>query len=138
MDYFEYPEASVDDWAREFDIEEVLERSHEHQKHRIEQELEQLEEQVVERDALHHEIHEELESKLDWYLDRLDTLYTRGIGHREDRDQLKAKIEEFYQLLRTEKRAHWRDTQDLKQERRSLVRELAELQDSAESVRELL
>lgn len=79
----------------------------------------------------------ELEGKIDQYQDRLAHLYTIGKGRMDGtRERLKDQIVMFYQELRDEHRAHWRDRQDLEQERRAVHRELAEAQD--ESLSDLL
>jgi trichohyalin len=90
----------------------------------LEQQLEQIKKQLEERDRIFEENRNELESKLDWYLERLQDEYN-SVGP-ESVDELKEKIEEFYELLRVEKRKHWRDRQELERERRSIERELRE------------
>jgi len=111
-------------WA-EIDIEELLERSQETQRERLDRELAQIERQLAERDRVHDEIVDELEWKIETYSDRLEHLYTLQKGRTDGtRDQLKERLLAFYQELREERREHWRDRQQLEQERREIRREL--------------
>lgn len=126
MEYFDYGTENLDTG---FDVEEFLEQSQQHQEQQLEQQLERIKEQLEERDRIFEENRDEIESKLDWYLERLQDEYN-SVGS-ESVDDLKEKIEEFYELLRVEKRKHWRDRQELEQERRELRRELDELADSS-------
>lgn len=125
MEYFDYGAEHLDTG---FDVEEFLEQSQRHQEQRLEQQLERIKKQLEERDRIFEENRNELESKLDWYLERLQDEYNSA--GPESVDELKGKIEEFYELLRVEKRKHWRDRQELEQERRKLLRELDEIDNS--------
>ena len=80
---------------------------------------------------------EELESKLDWYRSRSEQLYRQNSGKTGKRQQLKQMIEKFHDELRREERQHWRDIQELDQERRKLLGEIDE-QDDADSLFESL
>lgn len=72
----------------------------------------------------------ELERKLEWYTDRLESLYERQAGKPGDRrNWLKRRIETFYRELREERQQHCRD----EQERREVLRELAEIDDGLSS-----
>ncbi|EMA15186.1 hypothetical protein [Haloarcula marismortui] len=122
MEYFEYDATPTD----ELDIEQFLRKSSSRQEQRIEQELARIEEQLSEREEIFETHRSELESKLDWYIERIETAYRQ----RRDPEDLKQRIEEFYQLLRQERVKHWRDRQELEQERRELLRELEELSDA--------
>jgi multidrug efflux pump subunit AcrA (membrane-fusion protein) len=111
-------------WA-DVDIEELLERSQETQRERLDRELAQIERQLAERDRVHDEIVDELEWKIETYSDRLEHLYTLQKGRTDGtRDQLKERLLAFYRELREERREHWRDRQQLEQERREVRREL--------------
>lgn len=121
MEYFEYGEQDFG-----FDVEEFLRESQEQQEDRLETELERIEEQLEERDTIFEQHSEDLESKLDWYLDRLEKAY-KMTG---DVDELKEKVTEFYELLREERVRHWRDKQELEKERREMLRELNELEET--------
>jgi trichohyalin len=125
VEYFDYGTENLDPG---FDVEEFLEQSQRNQEQRLEQQLEQINKQLEERDRIFEENRNELESKLDWYLERLQEEYNSV--RPESVDELKGKIEEFYELLRVEKRRHWRDRQELEQERRKLLRELDEIDSS--------
>jgi trichohyalin len=92
----------------------------------LERELERIEAQLSERKEIFEEHRTELESKLDWYIERLETAYRQ----RRDPEDLKQRIEEFYRLLRQERVKHWRDRQELEQDRRELLRELDKLSDA--------
>lgn len=121
MDPFEYnPDGP--------DIEDLLEQSVENERERLESELRQIDQQLADRDELHEQTVDDLEGKLDWYVDRLELLYKRSQGKHGTRDQLKARIESLYEALRTERRAHWRDRQDLLTDRREIQRELDTLE----------
>ncbi len=121
MEYLEY-----DTHTDELDVERFLQDSTERQEKRLEQELARIEEQLSEREEIFETHKSELESKLDWYIERLETAYRQ----RRDPEDLKQRIEEFYQLLRQERVKHWRDRQELEQERRELLRELEVLSDA--------
>lgn len=122
MDPFEYTPADPD-------IEDLLEESQENERQRLESELRQIDQQIANRDDLRDQAIDELETKLDWYIQRLALLYKRSQGKHGDREQLKARVESMYEALRTERRAHWRDRQDLLTERREIQRELETLDD---------
>lgn len=122
MDLFEYD--------RQIDVEELLERSHREQRRRLFQELEGIDDQLDQRERLHEELVDELESKRDWYVERLELLYKRGTGTTGKREELKERIESFYQQLREEKRNHWQDRQELQRKRREILSELAEINTS--------
>ena len=122
VEYFEYdsnPEAEID-------VERFLRESTSRQEQRLEQELARIEEQLSERKEIFESHRSELESKLDWYIERLETAYRQ----RRDPEDLKQRVEEFYRLLRQERVKHWRDRQELEQERRQLLRELDEISDA--------
>lgn len=121
MDPFDYDPDSVD-------IEDFLEQSVEIEHQRLEAELQQIDQQLAARDELRDQTVDDLETKLDWYVERLDLLYKRSQGKHGDREQLKTRIDSLYEALRTERRAHWRDRQDLLAKRRELQRELNTLE----------
>jgi len=140
MDDYDYAERDglVDRLqAWDIDLNEVMEKSQESAEERLVQELERIEQQLEARNEVHDEIVDELEFKVDWYTDRLESLYKMGQG-REDgkRERLQNRIEAFYGELREEKQRHWRDRQELEQERRDLLRELAGLE--GESLSDML
>jgi len=124
VEYFDYNEFS------ELDIESFLERSQDREGQRLESQLEEIERQLEERSQLHDEIVGELESKLEWYIDRLERLYRQGRGRDSDREDLKSKIEDFYREIRQERQSAWREKQDLEKERRQLLHDLDELEES--------
>lgn len=131
VEYFDYDA----DWGSEFtrndvDIEDLLEQSEQREKERLERELDRIETQLEERDRIHEEAINELEPKLHWYIDRLETLYTRGGGNQEEREHLKSRITELYRVIREEKTSRWRDRRELEHERRELLRAIEEVEDS--------
>jgi hypothetical protein len=140
MDTYEYaePDGLVDRLrAWDADIDDLLEESQASAEARLAEELERIEEQLEARDAVHEEIVDELEFKVEWYTDRLESLYKIGRGRKEGtRERLQNRIEAFYEELRQEQRQHWQDRQNLEQERRDLLRELAEVENT--SVEDLL
>jgi len=123
VDYFDYLETG----EPSFDIDEFLEQSQEDQRERLEEELERIQSQLEQRERIHEEIVEELESKRDWYINRLELLYKRGQGKHGKRQELKQRVEQFYRRIREENRGHWQDRQSLEKERRQLLKELREL-----------
>jgi acetyl-CoA carboxylase carboxyltransferase component len=137
-DYFDYvldgtPAVEPTDWEQ---VAAVLEQSQAARIERLEQELAQIEAQLRDRDRLHEDLVGDLDRKINRYTDRLEHLYTISKGRLDGtREQLKDRITVFYQELRDEHRAHWRDRQELEQERRHVQRELAEVSD--ESLSEL-
>jgi hypothetical protein len=91
----------------------------------LEEELERLRDQLEQREQIHEEIVEELKSKRDWYLQRLKQEYST-LG-KSDVKELKQEVKRLYSELRSEKQQHWQDTQQLERERRELLKELSEL-----------
>jgi len=126
-EYFDYDrfQASLDQ-----DISAFLEQSLEAEEARIDEELERINRQLEQRDQIKERNREELDSKLDWYLDRLEKLYNGFTTDAEEKQRLKQKIEALYRELREERRRAWLDKQDLEAERRDLLRELAELDET--------
>lgn len=122
MEYFEYDATDTD----ELDVEQFLTESHEQQEQRLQEELARIEEQLSERSEIFETHRSEFEAKLEWYVERLETAYRQ----RRDPEDLKQRIDEFYRLLRQERVKHWRDRQELEQERRELLRELDQLSDA--------
>lgn len=125
MEYFDY---GVEEMDFGFDVERFLEESQRRQEQRLEQHLERISKQLEERNRIFEENQSELESKLDWYIDQLEKEYR--LAGSDAVDELKEQIAEFYRLLRRERVDHWQDKQDLKQERRELLCELDELDES--------
>lgn len=131
MDYVDYTLDPAD-----LDMQELLDYAQEQERQRVAAELQEIEQALAARDDLHDRIVDDLETKLDWYVDRLRLLYKRFQGKHGTRDRLKTRIEAIYEALRTERRVHWRDRQDLLADRRELRRERCELDD--ESLQRLL
>lgn len=133
MDYSDYldQDSGFDDSNLDgFDIEEFLKKSQEQERKRLEADLKRIDQQLEERDSLHRDTVEKLQGKIDWYVDRLELLYTRSIGKHGRRTELKDRIAELYQELRQERQQHWQDKQKLLSEQRDLRRELDEVIDS--------
>ncbi|ERG93130.1 MAG: hypothetical protein J07HQW1_03187, partial [Haloquadratum walsbyi J07HQW1] len=124
VEYFESVEALEPEY--DWDVEELLERSQERERFRLEAELQQVEVLLREREDIHEESVEELESKLDWYVERLELEYKRS-KNRERIAELKSEIRRFYSELRDLERERWLDVQELERERRRLERELESL-----------
>lgn len=124
MEYFDYGESETFDSISDFDVEEFLEESQKREQKLLEEELERIDDLLEEREIIHEDAVTELESKLDWYIERLEDLYRRGPDR--DKDELKQRIEEFYQEIREQQRKHWLDRQELEKERRKLEKELQE------------
>jgi chromosome segregation ATPase len=130
VEYFDYDADWTSEFTREnFDIKDFLERSERREKQRMERELDRIETELEERDEIHEEALGELEPKLDWYVERLETLYTRGGGKQEERENLKSRITELYRLIREEKTSRWRDRRELEHERRELLQAIEEVED---------
>lgn len=110
------------------EIADFLEQSQATQREQLEEELAAIATQLAERDRIHERIVDQLEWKIERYTDRLGHLYRTGRGKTDGRrERLKDRIEAFYQDLRDEDREHWRDRQELEQERRTIRRELDEV-----------
>lgn len=122
MEYFDYGE---EDLGSGFDVEDFLEKSQNRQRQRLEDQLERIEEQLDERERIFKSQRSGLESKLDQRLEELETAY-RLSG---DVEELKNEIKELYNQLHQEELKHWRDRQELEDERRALLEELNELSD---------
>lgn len=130
MDYLDYLEPTDSTQFQDFNVADFLEQSQKNERQRLKKELELINRQLEERDRIRRETLDELESKLDWYTDRLETLYKQSRGKNERREKLKTQIKEFYREIREEKQSHWRDRQELEQDRRDTIRELNELEDN--------
>jgi hypothetical protein len=132
VDYFDYgAEPKLDSGfnPESFDIEEFLEQSQRREKTRLETEIERIDQELDERKQIHDQAIDELESKLDWYIERVKNLRKRG-AQKSDREKLKSRIDTFYSEIREEKRSHWRDQQQLKEERRKLLKSIEETEDT--------
>jgi DNA repair exonuclease SbcCD ATPase subunit len=109
----------------DLDIERFLESAETQQVEWLEKEIQRIEQQVEKREELHQKIVDELEWSVEQYTNRLENLYQRKKGKRDGkRRQLKDRIEQFYEEIWEERRQHWRDTQELEEERRAILREL--------------
>jgi DNA repair exonuclease SbcCD ATPase subunit len=132
MEYDEYDawdRHDTDAWP--VTVDQFLERSQRQHNERLANELDRIDEQLEERDTIHTEIIDELEWKIERYTDRLEHLYNTGTGKQDGtRKRMKDRIISFQQQLREEHRDHWRDRQELERERRTILRELAELEES--------
>lgn len=130
MRYFDYKQVDNGESSfplEDFDVDEFLEETQSQEEKRLEQEIEQIFQQLEERDRIHEEALTELQSKLDWYIERLEELYFRGL--EQGKQDLKERIKEFYREIRLEKKERWRDRQKLEKERRQLEKEISELDD---------
>ena len=134
VEYFESVEPLEPEY--DWDVEELLERSQEKERVRLEAELQRVEVLLREREDIHEESVEELESKLDWYVGRLEMEYRRS-KNRERIAELKSEIRRFYSELRDLERERWLDVQELERDRRRLERELEEFS-GQDLMRELL
>jgi len=76
VEYFESVEPLEPEY--DWDVEELLERSQEKERVRLEAELQRVEVLLREREDIHEESVEELESKLEWYVGRLEMEYRRS------------------------------------------------------------
>lgn len=126
-EYFEYNEF---DQTQNWSVEGLVEDSLEAEKSRLEDSLERIRELLEEREEVRETHLDKLSSKLDWYIQRLETLRRRpGSQPRREAD-LKEHIEKFYDEIRKERRVSWRDRQELEAERRELLQELGEAEDT--------
>ena len=130
MDYLDYLESTDGTQFQDFGVAHFLEQSQENERQRLKEELERISRQLEERDQIHREVLDELGSKLDWYTGRLEILYKQSRGKNGKRKKLKTQIKEFYREIREEKQSHWRDRQELEKERRELIRDLDQLEDT--------
>lgn len=110
------------------EVQEWLDRASDQRREWLEQELEQVEEQLERRDELYRETVDQLESRIAKYTKEIKRSYKRSLGGRgEKRQELKEELDQLYTELRKAKRKHWRDRQDLEQERRDILSKHAEL-----------
>jgi len=121
--YYDY---GLDETGDGFDIEEFLERTQRQQQDRLDEELRRIEKQLESRQELFKTTKAELESKLEWYIERLEQAYRLS----KDVENLKQKVSGFYDQIREERLRHWQDKQELEQERRELLREIREIEES--------
>jgi len=128
VDYEIYSQSS---WN---DIDGFLEQSIRNEKERLEQQLQQIYRQLDDREEIHEEKIESIESEIFRQKERLDSAERRP---GNDDVQVRERLKELYREKRKAKEAVWEDKQDLLQEKRSLVRELRELEESR-SLEELL
>ncbi|ELZ80156.1 calcium binding protein [Haloferax gibbonsii ATCC 33959] len=130
MEYPDYSDVELFLEDQEPEWTRLLERSQQRHEQRLEDELDRIDDQLQQRDKIHEDAIEELKSKLDWYKQRLKDLYHHSFGQQEKKQRLKNQIDRFYKELRTEKRQHWRDIQELESERRQLLVEIDEHDDT--------
>jgi len=135
VEYFDYGEVQAFDNG--FDVEEFLERSQKREQKQIERKLDRVDKLLENREKIHEDAVTELESKLDWYIERLEDLYRRGLGG--DKEELKQRIEQFYTELRELERKQWLDTKELQLQREEIEKELqdADLDDVLDLIKEL-
>lgn len=131
VNYFDYSDVEHNQTNENellgWDVESILSTATQNERERMLDQVERIEHQLEERQELHEHALEELESQLDWYIDRLERLYKRTFGKREEKDELKARVRTLYDELREEKQEFWRDKEQLEREKRQILRELSEL-----------
>jgi aminoglycoside phosphotransferase len=132
MDYVAYDGTAIGDeqptsWTA---VEQFLERSRRERNERLEQELAQIKAQLERRDAIHAEIVADLEWQVERYTEQLKRLFQQPTARDPRRDRVKDRIAAAEEALRDERRAHWRDRQDLEEAQREIHRELADLDDA--------
>lgn len=141
MEYFEYPadggdyDASSLSWER---IRGLLDQSDDQKRQRLRNELERIEDQIQHREDLYQEAVDRIQCEIDRYTSTLQTMYNRTFGGGpEVREPVKEALATLYSDLHREKRQHWQDLQSLEQERRDILHQLEEL-DETPSLRDLL
>ena len=115
------------------DLEDLLTKSHEQERERIETELDQIESQLQERIEIHGASVAELEGALREQKDRLQRLQRPFVPEDRVASQ-KRQVRELERQLQEARQVHWRDREQLQREQRRLRRELAELKDTDLSV----
>lgn len=129
MGGFDYLDPAGDDSWEE--INKLLERSTQGQRERLERELDRIYRQLEQRDELYEEAVERIELQIKRYAKKLRQMYGRPFGgNPEKRQSLREELADLYGELRVEHRHHWRDRQELEQERRAVLRRLEEVADS--------
>jgi len=111
------------------DFAGLLSKSQEQEQQRIENELKEIESQLENRERIHETETRELEEALQQEEDRLKRLQ-RPFPPTEKVDAQQQRIRELEQWLQDAHQNHWKDSQQLRREKRRLQRELAELNDT--------
>lgn len=138
MEYPDYDDIELFLEDQQPDWTQLLEQSNTQHQRRLEDELDRIEDQLNHRDQIHEDTVDELKSKLDWYIQRLEKLYRHSFSQDDqEKQRLKNQIDRFYDELRTEKRQHWNDKQELEKERRELIKTLDEAHSSDRLIQNL-
>lgn len=128
VDYNLYTQSSWDD------VDGFLEQSILNEKQRLEQQLQQIYRQLEERNQIHNQKMDSIESEIRKQTDRLESA-ERGPGNNDI--NIRHRLEELYTQKWEAEQSLWRDKQDLLGEKRNLMRELQEL-DESKDLEELL
>lgn len=128
VDYNLYTQSSWDD------VDGFLEQSILNEAERLEQQLEQIQRQLEERNQIHNQKLDSIETEIREQKDRLESA-ERAPGNEDIK--IRHRLEELYTKKWEAEQSLWRDKQDLLGEKRSLKRELQEL-DESKDLKQLL
>jgi DNA repair ATPase RecN len=111
------------------DLKDLLRKSHQNERQRIEAELKDVDSQLHHRKEIHKESVAELEDAVREEKTRLQRLQ-RPFPPEDRIISQKQRIRHAEQQLQKLQRNHWQDCQQLQREQRRLQRELSELMDT--------
>ena len=103
------------------DDDSVLRELQEGHRQRLEDQLESVQAFLCEREKINEELVTELTEEIKRQKNRLDTAI------KEDRPDIRDKLERLYRELREEKRGYWSDRESWREQKLELEEELAEI-----------
>lgn len=114
----------------------LLDAASERERDRIGEQLKRIDRQLEDREEIHVRNVAELEEELEEAREDLAAFTTRSFydeaAAQRERERLEERVAELRQQLRRERRARWENHQNLRREKRDLVRELEEVEDDGE------
>ncbi|MDZ7688601.1 MAG: hypothetical protein U5J64_07765 [Halobacteriales archaeon] len=141
MEYFDYsvPDEpfqtdTPDSWN---DIERLLQKSQTGERQRLEKKLQEIDRHLEKRRSIHGDIINDLDHRIEEYEEELRVQKRQFHGPTET-DRLEELLSELKEKRQERRLEHWRDIQELEQERRQLLFELEELEDAENLISYLL
>lgn len=116
--YYENEDSDLDE------VDRLLSESTEDEKQRIKNQIQKIEREIKERE----QIKERREEKLNEQIRHQENRLTKA--QKPDEDEVRDRLEQLYIEKRELPRKKWLDTQNLKEKKRELERELQEIEDS--------
>jgi hypothetical protein len=141
VEYFDYsiPEEPVqidsqDSWN---DIEQLLQKSQTGERQRLEKKLQEIDRNLEKRHSIHGDIISDLDHRIEEYEEEL-RVQKRQLHGPTETDRLEELISELKERRQEKRLEHWRDIQELEHERRQLLFELEELEETEDLISYLL